>query len=590
MNPQQTLRAGFYARVSSDHQARDHTIASQVGALLERVERDGVRCPEELRFVDDGYSGSTLIRPSLERLRDLAANGQIDRLYVTAPDRLSRKYAYQVLLVDELQRSGVELVFLNHAFGESPEDELLLQVQGVVAEYERAKIMERCRRGKLHAAQRGQVSVMSSAPYGYRYVPRAVGGGHADYTIHLEEARVVRQMFEWVARERISLHEVRRRLQDRGVSSPRGHARWPRETIWHLLKNPTYKGRAAFGKTACGERRPRLRPLRNQPEQPRRPYSMYRVSPEKWIGITVPAIVSEDLFEAVQEQLAENRRRYRNPSRRRTNYLLRGLIMCGSCGYAMCGITVSRPTAERRLSYYRCMGRHHHRFDDTGRCENRPVNAVRIEEAVWADVCQLLAEPERIEAEYRRRLERKDPGAQAREQARLKGRIKELDRNIARLIDAYAEGLLDKSEFEPRISRIRQQQERVANEIQSQVDEESLQQEVRLISGHLKDFARQVKAGLGQADWETRQKIVAALVRRVEVEGERVRVVYRVDTSPIPSNGQKTGLQHCSRRSDPRDFAEILRGTAVDNPPDAPAAPHHRIISANTPQPRYSRV
>jgi len=183
------------------------------------------------------------------------------------------------------------------------------------------------------------------------------------------------------------------------------------------------------------------------------------------------------------------------------------------------------------------------------------VNAVRLEEAVWADVCQLLAEPERIEAEYRRRLERKDQGAQAREQARLKGRIKELDRTIARLIDAYAEGLLDKGEFEPRIARIRQQQERAAKELQSQVDEESLQQEIRLISGHLKDFARQVKAGLGQADWETQRKIIAALVRRVEVEGERVRVVYRVDTSPIASNGQKTGLQHCSRRSDPTESA-----------------------------------
>ncbi|NLE60873.1 MAG: hypothetical protein GX616_21215, partial [Planctomycetes bacterium] len=143
-----------------------------------------------------------------------------------------------------------------------------------------------------------------------------------------------------------------------------------------------------------------------------------------------------------------------------------------------------------------------------------------------------------------------DQGAQAREQARLKGRIQELHRNTARLIDAYAEGLLDKGEFEPRITRIRQQQERAANELQSQADAESLQQEIRLISGHLKDFARQVKAGLGQADWESRRKIVAALVRRVEVEGERVRVVHRVDTSPIRSDGRRTSSQHCPRRSD----------------------------------------
>ena len=190
------MRGAIYARVSSERQAQAGTIESQVAMLKDRVRQDELMLDEALCFIDDGYTGSTLVRPALERLRDLAAAGGMDRLYVTSPDRLARRHAYQVLLVDELQSCGVELVFLNRQLDGSPEDQLLLEVQGVVAEYERAKIMERCRRGKLHAARRGMVSVMSAAPYGYRYVTRGEGGGQAEYIIQMEEARVVRQMFE----------------------------------------------------------------------------------------------------------------------------------------------------------------------------------------------------------------------------------------------------------------------------------------------------------------------------------------------------------------------------------------------------------
>jgi site-specific DNA recombinase len=144
-----TIRAAFYARVSSEQQAAAHTIESQISALSERAQGDGTPVPPERQFVDDGISGATLVRPALDRLRDLAAVGAIDRLYVHSPDRLARNYAYQVLLLDEWRRANVELVFLNRSLGQSPEDDLLLQVQGIISEYERAKLMERSRRGTL---------------------------------------------------------------------------------------------------------------------------------------------------------------------------------------------------------------------------------------------------------------------------------------------------------------------------------------------------------------------------------------------------------------------------------------------------------
>src|SRR5271155_4645817 len=275
-------RVGNYARVSGDKQAKDGTIASQLEAISERIAGDGLECEPELCFVDDGYTGDILIRPGLERLRDQAAAGVIDRLYVFDPDRLSRKYAYQVLILEELTRCGVEVVFLRNPIGHGPEQDLLLQVQGMIAEYERAKIIERCRRGKQHAARRGSVNVLGGAPYGYRYVGKHEGDGEARYQVVAEEARVVRQVFEWVGQERCSIGEVCRRLQRDGIATRTGKSAWDRSVIWSYLKNPAYKGTAGFGKTRAGALKPkRLRPQRGRPEQPRRPVSRVDTSSEE---------------------------------------------------------------------------------------------------------------------------------------------------------------------------------------------------------------------------------------------------------------------------------------------------------------------
>src|SRR5213078_3935509 len=179
--------AAIYARVSSDRQKENHTIASQTAALIEFAQTNGYAVPREWVFQDEGYSGATLVRPGLEALRDLAAEGEIRAALVYSPDRLSRKYAYQVLLAEELSRCGVELVFLKAPAGTSPEDQLLVQFQGMIAEYERAQIVERSRRGKRHKAQEGLVNVLGGAPYGYRYIKKS-DNADAYYEINEAEA------------------------------------------------------------------------------------------------------------------------------------------------------------------------------------------------------------------------------------------------------------------------------------------------------------------------------------------------------------------------------------------------------------------
>src|SRR6059036_2341159 len=187
--------AAIYARVSSDRQKEDHTIASQTAALLEYAQTHSYTVPPEWVLQDEGYSGAVLVRPGLEALRDLAAEGQITAALVHSPDRLSRKYAYQVLLAEELARCGVQLVFVHGPSGTTPEDALLAQFQGMIAEYERAQILERSRRGKRHRAHQGAISVLAGAPYGYRYVKKSDTAA-AYYEIVEAEAEVVRLVFE----------------------------------------------------------------------------------------------------------------------------------------------------------------------------------------------------------------------------------------------------------------------------------------------------------------------------------------------------------------------------------------------------------
>jgi site-specific DNA recombinase len=541
----QHFRVAIYARVSGEQQAKEDTIASQLEALDQRIASDGCECDSELRFVEDGVTGRILVRPALERLRDQAAAGVIDRLYVLDPDRFSRKYAYQVLVLEELAAHGVEVVFLCNPPRHDPAENLLVQVQGIIAEYEHAKILERSRRGKQHTARRGSISVLSGAPYGYRYIGKHEGDGEARYQVLANEARVVQRIFKWVGQDRCSIGEVCRRLKSEGVPTRTGKTAWDRSVVWGVLKNPAYKGTAAFGKTRSGPlKAQKLRPQRGRPQHPRRPISRIN-STESQILIEVPAIVDEALFEAVQSQLQENRQRKRACARG-DRYLLQGLIVCKRCGYGCYGKPVSRASANglSRYAYYRCTGSDAYRFGGQRLCWNKQIRTDLLDAAVWEDVRSLLSEPERIRAEYERRRQNAKPDG-GRETDQVKKLINQVKRSISRLIDAYQEGMLEKSEFEPRINAARERLSRLEEERRRKVDEENHESELRLVIGQLEEFSRQISEGLREPDWATQRKIVRALVRQVEVEEGEVRIVYRISPSPFEDGPQQDRLQHC---------------------------------------------
>jgi site-specific DNA recombinase len=548
-------RAAFYARVSSEAQARDNTIASQVAALRERVAADGATMGPDTAYIDEGHSGSSLVRPALERLRDAVAAGEIDRVYLLAPDRLARRHAHQALLMEEFRRAGVEVTFLNRPIGAGPEDDLLLQIQGVIAEYERAQILERGRRGRRHAARSGSVSALAGAPYGYRYITRERGGGVARFEIVPEEARFVRLIFAWVGLDRLSLREVCRRLQQSGCRTRSSTTRWWASTIHGMVENPAYTGTAMYGRFHAVEPKPRLRPIRNHPAHSSRPTTRVPVPSEDWVAVPVPAIVDPAVAEAARAQLEENRRRKREQSRG-PGWLLQGLVVCRRCGYAYYGkATPGLAECHRPGAFgygaYRCIGSDGHRFDGQAVCANRPVRSDRLERVVWAHIEAVLNDPQRIAHEYRRRLTElasdHQPDADV---AEVECRIGALRRGVGRLIDGYADGVIDRVEFEPRVADLRARIAQLEQHRDALAAATQARRDLTLVIGRLEDFSITVRENLDLLDWSARRDVIRLMVRRIEIDESQIEIVFRIPPTPSQGTGGGRTLkskQHCTR-------------------------------------------
>jgi hypothetical protein len=304
-----------------------------------------------------------------------------------------------------------------------------------------------------------------------------------------------------------------------------------------MLQNPAYAGRAAFGRTRSVPLQARCRAARGRPAQSRRGYSPRATPEQEWISIPVPALVDEALFAAAQEQLRENRRRARIPLKG-SRYLLQGLIVCARCGYAYYG-----RTNDARNAYYRCSASDAYRWGGTRLCANREVRMDRVDQAVWAEVVQVLHEPERVAQEYRQRLQPAPPAEEARG---VETQLAKLQRGRARLLDAYTEGLVEKAEFDTRMTQVRGRIQQLEQQARQLRDLEQEDQELRLLAGSLDRFAAQVREGLAAADWATRREIIRALVKRVEIDQEQVRVVFRISpTTPrAPASDPSPSLQH----------------------------------------------
>jgi site-specific DNA recombinase len=520
--------AAIYARVSSEQQREENTIASQTASLIEFAQSHDLEVPKEWVLEDEGYSGATLERPGLERVRDLAAEGQIQVVLAYSPDRLSRKYAYQILLIEEFARHGVETMFVKSPQGDSAEDQLLVQFQGMMAEYERAQILERSRRGKRHRAQLGEVSVMGNAPYGYRYI-RKTDEAPAAYIIDEAEARVVRRVYEMYTVEGLSIGEIKRRLNTEHIPTRRA-SRWERSVIWALLRNPAYRGLACFGKTCVSARTRVMRSQRRRGVTMPSSTAGHERPREEWIEIPVPALVTEESFARAQQLLQQNKIR----SRRRTiaPSVVQGLVSCAKCGYAFS--RTSTQTSARKIHYYKCIGSDSWRKLGGPVCDNgRFIRQELLDQIVWAEVIRLLEDPTLIQQELDRRLvaARTSDPTRKREQ-NLQRDLTHVGKGIERLLNAYQEGLLSIEQLRERMPVLRQRQQALTAELQAIADQTNDRAAFLRLAETLTAFLARLRGAAETLSVIERQKIVRLLVKDVLVGEDAITIRHSI---PIPS-------------------------------------------------------
>ena len=532
-----TLRiAATYARVSSEKQKDDNTIASQTAALIEFAVNNGFEVSKDRIIEDEGFSGASLVRPGLEKLRDLAAEGQIQAVLIHSPDRLSRKYAYQVLLMEELARNGVETVFLKAPQTATPEDQLLVQFQGMIAEYERAQILERSRRGKRHRAQQGEISVLSGAPYGYRYV-RKSDDSAAYYEIIEAEATIVRMVYERYTVGGLSIGAITRLLNERGIPTRKKIARWERSTTWAMLRNPAYKGTAYFGKTKLTPRQRITRPIRLRGGVANRNGAGHERPQSEWIAIPVPAIITVETFAHAQELLQRNKAHA--PRRTIAPSIVQGLVSCKKCGYALS--RTSTRSSARMIHYYRCLGSDAWRHLGGSVCDNRPVRQDVLDEVVWEEIIKLLESPTLIQEELERRLvAAKDAAPSKRREDTLNRELVRTQKSIERLTTAYQEDLLSLDELRQRLPALRKREAANRSELQSITDQIATRAAYLRLAQTLTVFLDRLRESADTLNVEDRQRIVRLLVKEVLVADDTIVIRHSIPVAAGPQTDDRS--------------------------------------------------
>ena len=521
--------AAIYARVSSDRQKENHTITSQTEALQEFARTHRYTVPPEWVFQDEGYSGAILTRPGLESLRDLAAEGQIRAVLVYSPDRLSRKYAYQILLAEEFSRCGVELIFLKSPAGATPEDQLLVQFQGMIAEYERAQIAERSRRGKRHKAQQGLINVLSGAPYGYGYV-RKTESSSAYYEVIEAEAQVVRLVFETYTQQGLSINAIARLLNERQIPTRTAKTRWERSTVWGILRNPAYQGKACYGKTELRPRQRITRPIRQRKGWPSRNSASHERPRQDWIEVPVPPLVSEEVFALAQEQLAKNK--HHAPRRTIEPTLLQGMLVCQQCGYAL--YRCSTRTSKHLLHYYRCLGSDGYRRLQGPVCANRPVRQDYLDPFVWNEIIRLLEDPTLVQAEIERRQQvARNADPLRRREEELHREQTRLQNSTERLLTAYQEGLVTLPQLRQRMPDLRKQAQAIESELQSLQMAAVDQAQYLQLAESLAAFCGKLRRRADTLDVRERQQIPRLLVKEVLVDADTITLRHSI---PVPQS------------------------------------------------------
>lgn len=541
-----TKTGAIYMRVSTANQEEDGTIENQWVELKARIIADKISLPQDNIYADEGWSGSFLERPDLDRLRNDAKDGKFQILYLYDRGRLARDQLYQEIVLRELRQLKIEIIELHGINGTSNEAKMMGSMMGIFHEYERLKILERFRLGRLRIVKENHQLLGYSPCYGYdlHRTERDSGGKRRAYfTINPEQAEVVRYIFEMVADGK-NLSQVRKQLKEDGIKTARTNSCvWNYSTLYNLVRNTTYIGEHYYNKReAVKAKNPH-----NPKEYQRIPKSSMQTRPkdEWWQVDNVEPIISKELFDKVQIQLKKNAKHMIRNTKRRT-YLLSGLIKC-ECGKARTG----DPTSQGNC-YYRCKGREDNLTERT--CFSRGINVAVFDAQVWHVIRKLLTQPELI-AKFSSKLLDEDDESSKKKLDKVKEKLKKLSDEEDRYIDAFGKGFLDEEKFKVKtdeIKKIRRKLETEEIELRQLI---SIKPDVtpETIAANMK------KLLADDCDFEKKQFIIRTVIDEIVATPEHATITGKIpvydDSCFLDITKTKTSKQsHNLTNSEPYSF------------------------------------
>jgi site-specific DNA recombinase len=520
------MEVALYARVSTPNQQQEGTIASQLQSLHLYIHQQGWSLLPTHEYIDEGVSGARLDRPALDRLRDCAQRGEFDAVVVLSPDRLARNYAHQWLLIEEFEKLHVHWIFLQNPFGDSPQGKLLTQMQGMMAEYERAQILERTRRGRLEKARRGEFMPWAYHCYGYQYLPKRHGCA-PQVMIDPEEAAVVRQLYRGLVEEQLSCRQLTKRLNEAHLPPPlRKNQVWHPATVRNILTNRVYTGVARYNR-----RQPALPQYRKGAKAPAsgaKPGRSYRPVNE-WIESEAPAIIAVELFEKAQLQLQRNaemaRKMYQPTSRR---YLLRTLVKCGVCGLGMNAAPRRSVCQKYEYLYYDCKGHVPLTCGRVTKCASRRVRADRLDTVVWNSLCELLRNPTLLPHLHQAwaQAKQQDVATLTAQQTQLQQRRRRLEQQSQRLLDAYQTEVITLSELQLRRQKLTTELHQVDRAFQQLSHTQQQTRHWQTVLAHIDHFRYLLGNNPEHLPFPDRQTVAQCLIKKVVVTGEQVDIYY----------------------------------------------------------------
>jgi site-specific DNA recombinase len=507
----------IYARVSTSSQENEGTIETQLSAVKEFVQKHNYTVVQE--YLDNGWSGDSLVRPALDQLRMDAKKRIWEGVLIYDPDRLARRYSYQELVMDELREAGAEVMFVTTSAPKNEEDKILYGVKGLFAQYERAKISERFRLGKKRKVEEGHLLV-SKPLYGYKYIANnKETKTHGYYEINQTEARVVKMIFGWVADEGLTLRKVVKRLQELGIK-PRESKRgvWSTSTLTTILRNRAYVGEAHWGSSyAVVPENPT-----NTEKYRKTKKSSRRIKPEEeWIAskIPVPPIIDKELFERVRTQLKKN---FALCQRNKKNeYLLAGKIRC------ICGRTRAGEGAQQgKHLYYRCSDRVLS-FPLPPTCSEGGINARIADKLVWDKIAGLMSSSDLLQTQLDRWT-----NVRQNKSVLSVGDTKAIEKEIVKLKDqegrynkGYGAGLFSIDQLKEYTAPIKEQIGSLGSQLIKAKQQESQVSTTALPSeDEIKSFAQESVEVLLDLSFEKKRVIVTDVVDKVVATQQQLQV------------------------------------------------------------------